>query len=272
MIDFVLYFHLALCVLVLLYVLSTRCRSGNKGLEKLRGWNYAHRGLHSDEAPENSLESFRRAVNAGYGSELDVHLLADGKLAVFHDSILKRVCNKEGRIEELSTEDLSQCHIYGTEHTIPLFEDVLKIYDGKAPLIVEIKAYNNVNALCQKVAELLDTYHGAFCVESFDPRCVYWFRKHRPEYIRGQLTDNYFRDKNSKLPAVAKALLYAVMFNFMTLPDFVAYRFSERKHLSHYLCRRLWHAASASWTLETKEQFDTAVNEGCIPIFEGFMP
>ena len=99
MIDFVLYFHLAFCVLVLLYVLSTRCRSGHNGLEKLRGWNYAHRGLHSDEAPEHSLEAFRRAVNAGYGSELDVHLLADGKLAVFHDSILKRVCNIEGRIE-----------------------------------------------------------------------------------------------------------------------------------------------------------------------------
>lgn len=258
--------------LSVLYILSTRCRRGHNGLSALRGWNYTHRGLHSAEAPENSLEAFRRAVNAGYGSELDVHLLADGDLAVIHDSLLMRVCGKEGRIEELSTKDLASCHINGTEHTVPLFSQVLRVYDGKAPLIVEIKPYRNVNALCQKVAETLDAYQGIFCVESFDPRCVYWFRKNRPEYIRGQLTENYFHNKNSKLPAILKVLLYAVNFNFMTLPDFVAYRFPERKHLSHYICRKIWGADSVSWTLETKEQYDTAVAEGLIPIFEGFIP
>lgn len=272
MIKFFMLVVLILFVLFVLYILSTRCRSGHKGLRELRGWNYTHRGLHNSDAPENSLEAFRRAVDAGYGSELDVHLLADGNLAVIHDSLLKRVCGKEGRIEELITDDLSDCFINGTKHTIPLFSEVLDVYNGKAPLIVEIKPYNNVGTLCQKIAELLDTYHGLFCVESFDPRCVYWFRKNRPEYIRGQLTENYFNNKSSQLPAVLKVLLYAVAFNFMTLPDFVAYRFPERKHPSHYICRRLWGADSVSWTLETKEQYDIAVEEGYIPIFEGFIP
>lgn len=265
-------FVLILSAILILYVLSTVCRKGHPKLRLLRGWNYTHRGLHSSDAPENSLEAFQRAVSAGYGSELDVHLLADGKLAVIHDSLLKRVCNKEGRIEELGEDDLAQCFINGTEHTVPLFSQVLEVYDGKAPLIVEIKPYKNVNVLCQKVAEILDNYQGVFCVESFDPRCVYWFRKNRPEYIRGQLTENYFHNKNSKLPAVLKVLLYAVVFNFMTYPDFVAYRFPERKHLSHYICRKLWRAESVSWTLETKEQYDIALSEDLIPIFEGFIP
>lgn len=266
-----------ICILIfvliaVLYVLSTRCRSGHPGLEKLGDWNYTHRGLYDEDAPENSLEAFQRAVDAGYGSELDVHLLADGDLAVIHDSLLKRVCGMEGRVEELRTEDLFSCFLKGTKHTIPLFSQVLKVYDGKAPLIVEIKPYRNVKALCEKVAEVLDQYDGAFCVESFDPRCVYWFRKHRPEYIRGQLTENYFKNKKAKLPAVLKILLYAVVFNFLTVPDFVAYRYPHRKHLSHYICRKLWHAESVSWTLETKQQYDIAVSEGCIPIFEGFRP
>ena len=272
MIKFVMIILLVLFALLVLYILSTRCRCGHKGLTDLHGWNYTHRGLHNNDAPENSLEAFRRAVDAGYGSELDVHLLADGNLAVIHDSLLKRVCGKEGRIEELTKYDLSNCFINGTVHTIPLFSEVLEVYNGKAPLIVEIKPYQNVDALCHKVAQLLDTYQGVFCVESFDPRCVYWFRKNRPDYIRGQLTENYFNNKNSQLPAVLKVLLYAVVFNFMTLPDFVAYRFPERKHLSHYICRKLWHADSVSWTLETKEQYDIAVAEDCIPIFEGFTP
>lgn len=272
MIKFLFILFIVLLVFFALYVLSVRCRRGHRGLNTLRGWNYTHRGLHSTDAPENSLEAFRRAVSAGYGSELDVHLLSDGNLAVIHDSLLMRVCNREGRIEDLNTEDLSGCFINGTKHTIPLFADVLKVYNGDAPLIVEIKPYNNVNLLCQTVAQLLDNYKGSFCVESFDPRCVYWFKKNRPEYIRGQLTQNYFKNENSKLPAVLKALLYAVVFNFMTLPDFVAYRYPERKHLSHYLCRKVWGADSVSWTLETKEQYDIAISEGMIPIFEGFIP
>ena len=272
MINAILIALIILIVLFVLYIFSTRCRKGHSDLAALRGWNYTHRGLHSDDAPENSLEAFRRAVNAGYGSELDVHLLADGRLAVIHDSLLKRVCNKEGRIEDLTSEELSDCYIKGTEYTVPLFTDVLKVYDGNAPLIVEIKAYNNVNALCEKVAEVLDRYNGAFCVESFDPRCVYWFRKHRPQYIRGQLTENYFCYKNSPVPGVLKMLLYAVVFNFMTLPDFVAYRYAHRKHFSHYLCRKLWKADSVTWTLVSKEEYDIAVSEGMIPIFEGFVP
>ena len=88
MINAILIALIILIVLFVLYIFSTRCRKGHKGLTALRGWNYTHRGLHSDDAPENSLEAFRRAVNAGYGSELDVHLLADGHLAVIHDSLL----------------------------------------------------------------------------------------------------------------------------------------------------------------------------------------
>ena len=46
----------------------------------------AHRGLHDNEhgIPENSMAAFQRAVDKGYGIELDVHLTADNQLVVFH--------------------------------------------------------------------------------------------------------------------------------------------------------------------------------------------
>ena len=75
-------------------------------LQKLLCWNYAHRGLHGDGVPENSLEAFRLAKEAGYGVELDIHLLKDGNLAVFHDSKLERITGQAGVIEELTTENL----------------------------------------------------------------------------------------------------------------------------------------------------------------------
>ena len=70
--------------------------------QHLTGWDYAHRGLHDNEhgIPENSMAAFQRAVDKGYGIELDVHLTADNQLVVFHDDTLTRMCgiNKKIRI------------------------------------------------------------------------------------------------------------------------------------------------------------------------------
>lgn len=260
-------------LLLLLYSLSTVCRKGHPGLTALRGWAYAHRGLHGDGVPENSLEAFRRARDAGYGAELDVHLLADGNLAVIHDALLVRTTGAEGYIEDLTTEQLKFFRLEGTDQTIPTFREVLDLFDGKAPLIVELKAErNNIAQLCQKTCEMLNGYNGVYCLESFDPRCIRWLRKNRPELIRGQLTENYFRSPKSKLPGVLKFILGNQMMNFLTVPDFVAYRFSDRKCFSNFLTEKLWGTQSVTWTLKTKEEYDKAVAENRIPIFEDFKP
>ncbi len=47
----------------------------------------AHRGLHDNNIniPENSIAAFKKAIENGYAIELDIHSMADGGLAVFHD-------------------------------------------------------------------------------------------------------------------------------------------------------------------------------------------
>ena len=161
-----------LLVLLVLYVLSTMGRRGHRGLAALREYVYAHRGLHSENVPENSLEAFRRAKEAGYGVELDVHLLKDGNLAVFHDSDLGRMTGNAGKITDLTTEMLKDFQLNNTDYTIPTFAEVLALFDGSVPMIVELKVVNNCSELCEKVCEMLDEYKGIYCVESFDPRCV----------------------------------------------------------------------------------------------------
>ena len=242
-------------------------------MEVFREYVYAHRGLHGNGAPENSMEAFRRARDAGFGSELDIHLLADGSLAVIHDHKLDRTTGVTGVIEDLTAEELKNYKLQGTDETIPLFSDVLKLYSGAAPLIVELKATTkNVAMLCKTACKALDEYNGIYCVESFDPRCVHWLRKNRPDIIRGQLTENYFASQMSKLPWILKFVLRHQMLNFLTRPDFIAYRYSDRKTISNILCRKLWGAQGVTWTLTSKEQYDTAVAEQWIPIFEGFLP
>ena len=264
---------IALVALFILYVLALRCRWGHKQLAALRGWGYAHRGLHGNGVPENSMQAFRLALEGGYGIELDVHLMADGNLAVIHDPSLKRTAGVDVKIEDLTLADLPNYRLEGTEERIPLFKDVLALFDGKAPLIIELKAEGgNHAALAAAVCKMMDSYHGDYCIESFDPRVIHWLRKNRPDLCRGQLAENFFRSPKSKLPAYLKFVLSHQLENFLVVPDFVSYKFADRKNLGIWLVRNLWKVQGVTWTITSKADYDKAVAEGWIPIFEGFRP
>lgn len=262
-----------LIVLILfLFVFLVKGRTGHKDMPALRGWYYAHRGLHSRGIPENSMAAFRAAKSAGYGIELDVHLMKDGNLAVTHDSSLKRTTGADVSIEELTVSQLNDYRLEGTEEKIPLFSQVLELFAGEAPLIVELKSTkDNHAALCEAACNMLERYNGPYCIESFDPRCLVWLRKNRNDIIRGQLTENFFRS-NSTLPLAVKFAMRHQLLNVFTRPDFVAYRYTDRKTVSNFICRKLWGVQGVSWTIRTQEDFDMVVKEGWIPIFENFRP
>lgn len=257
-------------ILFLLYILSLTGRRNAPGLDVLRQWRYAHRGLHDSTRPENSMAAFRAALEHGFGIELDVHLLRDGTLAVIHDSSLKRVTGRDGDVEDLTGDDLSSCFLLGTEETIPEFQQVLELYQGKAPLIIELKSHSgNHDALSAAVCAAMEGYTGPYCMESFDPHCVRWLRKNRPDIIRGQLSENFLKSGSGSLRMLMASLC---LENFLTMPDFVAYKYDDRKNLSCFFCRKLWGLQGVSWTIRTREDLETAEKEGWIPIFEGFLP
>ncbi len=257
--------------LFFLFLLSQMGRTGHKGLAALRGWNYAHRGLHGNGVPENSMAAFRKALEHGYGIELDLHLLKDGNLAVIHDASLKRTAGADVLVEDLTTEELQNYPLEGTEEKIPTFREVLELYAGKAPLIVELKPERgNYATLSQTACEMLQDYDGVYCMESFDPRCIRWLKQNRPEIIRGQLSSNFLKSKKNPLP-LRIAMTWNLM-NFLTRPDFVAYEYANRKNLSICICRKFWGIQGVTWTLRSQKDHDLAVSEGWIPIFEKYLP
>ena len=67
--------------------------------------------------------------------------------------------------------------------------------------------------------------------------------------------------------------VFGNLTHLLSTPDFVAYKFADRKCSPlPWVCRNLWHCQGVAWTLRTLEEYDTAVKEGWIPIFEGFEP
>ena len=236
--------------------------------------HYAHRGLHDKPSiPENSMAAFRRAVEYGYPVEFDVHLIADGSLVVFHDETLERETGAAGKIEDYDITNLSRLRLEGTQEHIPTFDEVLDLFeDTGLPLLIELKAAGgNHRELAEAVCSRLDAYRGDFVIESFDPRAMMTVRRLRPDIIRGQLAQNFFRNREG-LPVYQAALLTGLAFNIAVRPDFIAYRFEDRGDAALRRAVDRCGIAEAAWTITTQEEYRQAVEAGCVPIFEQFCP
>ena len=241
--------------------------------QHLTGWDYAHRGLYDNEhgIPENSIAAFRRAVDKGYGIELDVHLTADNQLVVFHDDTLTRMCGMNKKISSFLYSDLMQLRLLGTEEGIPLFKDVLELIDGKVPLIIELKVDgSNQNLLCPLVWQLLSRYKGDYCIESFHPFVLQWFKRQEPQVVRGQLSCNFF--KENPHCDIVLFLMSNLMTNFFTHPDFIAYKYLDLDNPAVIYNRKLFHIMTVVWTIPGKPTYDRFKNKVDAMIFEGFDP
>lgn len=264
------------CLLVafgLLYLAMIRPRMFRRpGRNEFKRWFYAHRGLHDNtsDAPENSLAAFQKAVDAGYGIELDIQLTKDRIPVVFHDYTLERVCGVKGNVKDFTYGELRQFHLFRSEEHIPKFEDVLKLVDGRVPLIVEFKIEFKDLSLCPIADSLLRRYRGMYCIESFNPLGLWWYRLHRREVMRGQLADAFWQEGEYR--GLLHLLLQSLLGNFIGRPDFIAYHCKYPNTLSRRICCDFMGALGAAWTIKSPEELDRAGKDFDLFIFEGFRP
>ena len=264
-------FVLIVLVLIALYLFLIAPAMTRPDDSRLRGWLYAHRGLHDGNVnvPENSMKAFRLAVEKGYGMELDVQLTRDGQPVVFHDGSLKRVCGVDRLVRETDYADLP---VLPDGSRIPLLGEVLGMVDGRAPIIVEIKHYGGAARVAKAAHEILKGYKGAYCVESFDPTAMHWYRKNAKHIVRGQLASGGKWDKQAlNLPSYI-ALKY-LLVNVLSRPHFVAYSVPADRVSSMWLMKRVFKPLLACWTVRDQKTLDYAQKEGYLyPIFELFTP
>jgi len=182
----------------------------------------AHRGLHGPGVIENSFAAYERAIQKGYNIEIDVHILADGELAVYHDNTLKRIFGENIEIGDLSYEQLCRYTLPFVNEKIPTFRQVLDYVNGRTGLLIEIKTYirTQVAAL---MAEALEGYAGNYAIQSFSPAALSWYRKHVPETPLGLLASD----------VVNLGLYWTNHFH----PDFISYEVTDLNERRAFLLR-----------------------------------
>ena len=212
-----------------------------KDLKPLLNKLIAHRGIHNKYIKGNSLVAIDMAIMKNYPVEFDITLTKDNVVILCHDNFIK--CeNKRYIIGNYCYKKLKNvCH------ELVSLDEILKLVSGKVPLLIELKPYVKGNKLEKEAVKILDSYNGYFAVQSFSPFIIYWFKKNRPNYIRGQLLTNTY-NYNFIVNGIYKYML----FNKFTNPDFICYNIKELPNKQIKKARKI--KPIIGWTVKKESQ------------------
>lgn len=226
----------------------------------------AHRGYHDESNPRNSINAFRAACEHGFGIETDVHITADDKLIISHDSMLTGY----GYIETNEFEDIRNNVLLEDGEMLPSLEETYEcVKETSTPLLVELKTFNLDdenpsrlgNAVLEETRRLgVDPKNVIFC--SFSWEAILPILD--SEYAAGLFISN---GTNKELidPVLGEQEglenppdFVAAGYDVLTNPKCVSYRGNGHKVFS--------------WTLTSQSMYDQVKDSSDGYIFENFLP
>ncbi len=115
--------------------LTTGAGGSTKGVEFI-----AHRGGVASGYPENTLATFRRAIEQGVDAiEIDLRGTKDGRIVIMHDETVDRTTDGTGKVADLTLAELRALDAGGGEK-IPTYEEVLLLMeDTGVTLLLDLK-------------------------------------------------------------------------------------------------------------------------------------
>lgn len=225
-----------------------------KDLEFLSRSLIAHRGYYNNKKgiPENSVIAFKKAIDNNYLIELDVRLTKDKKLVVFHDDNLKRVCGVNKRVKDLIYKELLKYNLFDTTQKVPLFSEVIKLVNGRVPILIETKFHNRYGVLEKILINELSNYKGLYAIQSFYPLSLLWFKTNTKHIPIGLLSSNFKNNSNSLKKLIGKTLILDLFFK----TDFISY---DLKGLpNNNLSLKKDKKKIVIWTIKNKKDYDLA--------------
>ena len=229
----------------------------------LRQATYAHRGVHGAGVPENSLAGFALAIERGLGIECDIQPSSDGHAMVFHDAELDRLTDASGPIAARGVGELTKLRLKDSEEPLPTLRDLLRLVDGRVPLLLEIKSQSShrTNGLCRSVQHDLEGYGGPVAVMSFAPQVPAWFARYAGHVVRGLVMS-----EDDVTPAIAAMRNRRACWQGS--PEFLAY---DLRSLPSGFAARLRKRGLPllTWTVKSEEAREKALQYADALIAEG---
>ncbi len=228
----------------------------------------AHRGLHDETAPENSILSFQKAIEGEFPIEIDVQSIEDGTPIVFHDKTLNRLTGKDGYVKHIKNiDELKSYTLLNSSQKIPTLKETLEFIKGRVPILIEIKDNNISTNFEKRVYEVIKDYEGDIAVMSFNPFSLRWFYQNAPHIIRGQLSSSL---KNEKIGPIKRILLRKIALSKKTAnPQFIAYKWDEVPN--RYL-KKVKDLPLIVWPVQSQGDYMKVVKYCDNIIFENFIP
>ena len=216
----------------------------------------AHRGLHDDKVPENSLAAFEAAIEAGFSIEIDVQLTKDKVPVVYHDDFFNRLTGLEKRVTRSKHEAVSGLKLAGTNEDVPTFREVLDFVDGRVPMLIEIKKNKGSRGIERIVLDALRDYKGEYAIQSFHPVAIRKVRKIDPSICCGLLSSTL---SDMKMMFLKKAAVKNARLFFMAKPDFVSFEINSFPNDRVKRFREELELPVIGWTIRTKEDIERAI-------------
>ena len=203
-----------------------------KNIDFLKKSLIAHRGVHNSKIIENTIPAFYKCVHKKYIIELDIHILMDNEIVIYHDFNIKRLTGVNKTIEKLSYAQLSKIKIKN-KYTIPTLKQVMHIVKEKVPLLIEIKKLNDNYNLERELVKILDNYRGEFAIQSSNIGSLMWLKKNRPNYIYGLI--------------IFSNIDYKINKKYIKYMDFLT--------VNKYLNIKIKNKLLLGWTIKSKEEY-----------------
>lgn len=235
----------------------------------------AHRGLHGDGVPENSLAAARAAIEAGYGIEMDIQHTADNVPMVFHDYDLTRLAGEDSYIADLELEDLDDKRLLETDEPIPTLAAMLRLVEGRVPLLIEIKDQDgrlgrNIGELHRHVADQLKSYEGPVAVMSFNPHTVRAFHEIAPDIPVGLTTCNFSKKDWPALDDTTRLNLAEIKLFESSGASFISHDKADLTN-ARVDALKAQGVPVLCWTIKSPEEETTARRMADNITFEGYM-
>ncbi|MDD0852088.1 glycerophosphodiester phosphodiesterase family protein [Halobacteriovorax sp. GB3] len=229
----------------------------------------AHRGLHRDGIPENTLGAFEQAIKYGYAIEIDVHLSADKEVVVFHDQTLKRAANRDIAVEKTAYSEFRDIEIFNSKATIPTLQEVLDLVDTQVPLVIELKTYDLSIELAQRVYQILSHYEGKVAIQSFNPIPLIWLRQQSRDLCLGVLTGSL---DGAVLPWYKWLTLKYMILCPLVRPDYFGLEYRKTNRFQELIASSFYQRPIVNWVICDESEREDSLNQGRNIIFENFLP